>query len=229
VIKGGTFTTAGAYSLNNQAGSSMTIDNATVKGGIYNEATSLIINSGNIQTTREGYTHAIYHNGGELVVNGGTFMGNGNEVINANDKVGLIELLTPYKVYDFEFKRLEECEVGDVPYWVNEIIDTHASTEDMYYRKVNFLYAFFADKLDNEECLVTRHDCELIIKYGEVILENKDVDLAKKLLPTQSGFFFGSTDYNDYYFMDVKDVVEQFKEYLENWTDDTMGWVYFSW
>ena len=90
VIKGGTFTTAGAYSLNNQAGSSMTIDNATVKGGIYNEATSLIINSGNIQTTREGYTHAIYHNGGELVVNGGTFMGNGNEVINANDKVATI-------------------------------------------------------------------------------------------------------------------------------------------
>lgn len=89
-IKGGTFTTSGAYSLNNQAGSSMTIDNATVKGGIYNEGTSLIIYSGDIQTTRAGYSHAIYHNGGVLEVNGGTFMGNGNEVINANSSVATI-------------------------------------------------------------------------------------------------------------------------------------------
>lgn len=152
-----------------------------------------------------------------------------NELIKNNDKEGLIELLTPYKTYDFEFKRLEECEDADIQYWVNEIIDSYASHEDMYYRKVNFLYAFFSEKLDNEECLVTRHDCEQIIKYGELILENKDLDLAKRLLPTQSGFFFGSTEYDDYYFMDVKDVVEQFKEYLEDWTDDTMGWVYFSW
>lgn len=152
-----------------------------------------------------------------------------NELIKNNDKEGLIELLTPYKTYDFEFKRLEECEDADIQYWVNEIIDSYASHEDMYYRKVNFLYAFFSEKLDNEECLVTRHDCEQIIKYGELILENKDLDLAKRLLPTQSGFFFGSTEYDEYYFMDVKDVVEQFKEYLEDWTDDTMGWVYFSW
>lgn len=152
-----------------------------------------------------------------------------NELIKNLDREGLIELLTPYKVYDFEFKRLEECDDADIQYWVNEIIDSYASHEDMYYRKVNFLYAFFSEKLDNEECLVTRHDCEQIIKYGELILENKDLDLAKRLLPTQSGFFFGSTEYDDYYFMDVKDVVEQFKEYLEDWTDDTMGWVYFSW
>jgi hypothetical protein len=152
-----------------------------------------------------------------------------NKLIKNNDKEGLIKLLTPYKTYDFEFKGLNKCDDADIQYWVDEIISSYTSHEDMYYRKVNFLYAFFSEKLDNEECLVTRHDCEQIIKYGELILENKDLDLAKRLLPTQSGFFFGSTEYDDYYFMDVKDVVEQFKEYLEDWTDDTMGWVYFSW
>lgn len=151
------------------------------------------------------------------------------ELIKNNDKEGLIEILKPYNVYGFELKRLEECDDADIQYWVNEIIDSYASYEDMYYRKVNFLYAFFSEKLDNEECIVTRHDCEQIIKFGELILENRDLDLAKKLLPTQSGFFFGSTEYDDYYFMDVKDAVEQFKEYLEEWTDDTIGWVYFSW
>jgi hypothetical protein len=152
-----------------------------------------------------------------------------NELIKNNDKKGLIEILKPYNVYGFELKRLEECDDADIQYWVNEIISSYASYEDMYYRKVNFLYAFFKDKLDNEECYVTRHDCEKIIKFGELILETRDLDFAKKLLPTQSGFFFGGTEYDDYYFMDVKDAVEQFKEYLEDWTDDTMGWVYFSW
>ena len=151
------------------------------------------------------------------------------ELIKNNDREGLIELLKPFKTYDFEFKRLDECTDDAIQYWVNEIIDSYASHEDMYYRKVNFLYAFFSEKLDNEECVVTRHDCEQIIKFGELILETRDMDIAKKLLPTQSGFFFGSTDYDDYYYIDVKDAVEQFKEYLNDWTDDTIGWVYFSW
>lgn len=150
-------------------------------------------------------------------------------LIKNNDKEGLIEILKPYNVYDFELKRLKECTETDLQYWVDEIISSYACHEDMYYRKVNFLYAFFEDKLDNEECIVTRHDCEQIIKLGELVLEHRDLDISKKLLPTQSGFFFGSTDYDDYYYMDVKDAVEQFKEYLNDWTDDTIGWVYFSW
>ena len=35
-------------------------------------------------------------------------------------------------------------------------------------------------------------------------LEIKDPTIAEKLLPTAEGFFFGSTDYNQYYIDDLK-------------------------
>lgn len=89
-IKGGTFTSKGGYSLNNQKGSSMTITDAIVTGGIYNEGNSLAISNGKISTNRGGYTHAIYHNGGTLTIDGGEFQGNGNEVINANSAEAII-------------------------------------------------------------------------------------------------------------------------------------------
>ena len=66
-----------------------TIKNAKVTGGIYNEG-SLTIDGGDIKTIRAEYSHAIYHAGNELIVNGGSFMGNGNEVINANSSIAAI-------------------------------------------------------------------------------------------------------------------------------------------
>ena len=97
-IKNGTFTSVGGYSLNNQAGAKMTIHTATVTGGIYNVGEQLTIHAGDIATNRGGYLHAIYHAGGDLIVNGGSFKGNGNEVINANSSVATINGGTFQKV-----------------------------------------------------------------------------------------------------------------------------------
>ncbi len=36
----------------------------------------------------------------------------------------------------------------------------------------------------------------------------KDPKLAQELLPTTSGFFFGSTDYDEYYIADLTHTVE---------------------
>lgn len=46
---------------------------------------------------------------------------------------------------------------------------------------------------------------EDIIEDGKYI---KDATVAHELLPTTSGFFFGSTEYDEYYFEDVKDTLE---------------------
>ena len=99
VINNGTFTSIGGYSLNTQAGSKMTINNATVTGGIYSEG-ELTINNGKIKTNRGGYTHAIYHAGDTLTIYAGEFEGNGNEVINANSSKALI--------YGGTFKKVEK-------------------------------------------------------------------------------------------------------------------------
>ena len=52
------------------------------------------------------------------------------------------------------------------------------------------------------------------------ILENgkyiKNPEIAQELLPTESGFFFGSTDYDEYYIADLEHTVERCKDILEN-------------
>jgi len=43
-----------------------------------------------------------------------------------------------------------------------------------------------------------------VIKVYSDVLIYEDKETATELLPTTSGFFFGSTDYDDYYLQDIK-------------------------
>jgi hypothetical protein len=44
--------------------------------------------------------------------------------------------------------------------------------------------------------------------------------LADELLPTASGFFFGNTDYDEWYFTDLQDTVTILNHALENVPED---------
>ena len=48
-----------------------------------------------------------------------------------------------------------------------------------------------------------------------------DNSKAEELLPTCSGFFFGSTDYDEYYFEDLKDSIGQMEKLKANYNEDT--------
>ncbi len=52
-----------------------------------------------------------------------------------------------------------------------------------------------------------------IIEDGK-IMDYESAKLASELLPTTSGFFFGSTDYNEWYFDDVKETAEKLRALL---------------
>ena len=54
-------------------------------------------------------------------------------------------------------------------------------------------------------------------------------DTAEDLLPTQSGFFFGSTDYDEWYVYDVMSCKHQFEKLLKNWKDDEVVYNIMSW
>lgn len=85
-----------------------------------------------------------------------------------------------------------------------------------YFRKVNFLVKFFEDKgfdVPNQTPLaIMREDAEELLSKCEEVL--KDHSKGPELLPTMSGFFFGSTDYNDYYYDDVEAVRDYVKDKL---------------
>ena len=97
-----------------------------------------------------------------------------------------------------------------------------------YFRKVNFLFEFFSGYLNEEEttAVITRGEMEELIEKCEFVLNNRDK--ASEILPTCDGFFFGSLDYDDYYFESVAKVLLSFQVILENYSDDYLYIIDFS-
>ena len=84
-INGGSFTSIGGYSLNNQVGATMTIaDGVTANNGIYCSGASLTINGGEIKGNRSG-CHVVYAWDAKVTINGGAIHNNnsGNSTIMA--------------------------------------------------------------------------------------------------------------------------------------------------
>ena len=109
-------------------------------------------------------------------------------------------------------------------------VEGYYSDEDAYFRKVNFIFAYYQNKgkmVDEYYAFTDADDIDDLISRCEQVL--KDHSLAEALLPTQSGFFFGGTDYDDWYFSDVKDCLRKMKKYRKLLKDGVTGYVIFSW
>jgi len=113
---------------------------------------------------------------------------------------------------------------------VKKQVDGYYKPYDAYFRKVNFLFKYYEDRgkmHDQWYAFTDADDIDDIIDKCEQVL--KDHSLADSLLPTQSGFFFGGTGYDDWYFSDVQDCLNQMREYRKLLTDGVTGYVIFSW
>lgn len=97
-----------------------------------------------------------------------------------------------------------------------------------YWCKANAIHAWFVDhvqggKDEYREAYVSRKQLEKLVKTCQEVLANAAI--AKKLLPTRSGFFFGSTEYNEFYLNDLRDTVKQLRAVLDN--ECFKGWEFF--
>lgn len=80
-----------------------------------------------------------------------------------------------------------------------------------YWRKANQIHNWFVKNVQKGE-----DDCGDYYVEQDKLLELKeacekviaDVSLAEELLPTQSGFFFGSTEYDEYYAEELQSTVD---------------------
>lgn len=136
-----------------------------------------------------------------------------------NEKKGIPK----FTKYRFEYEDMIsdiQYDVDKVKEFFNDFKRHYYAQEDAYFRKVNFVYHFFSPKLQNECCFVTKEDLKELISRCKRVLKNKSKRLAEELLPTQSGFFFGSTDYDEYYFDDVKDCKMQMKKLLKGFNEE---------
>lgn len=92
------------------------------------------------------------------------------------------------------------------------------TTEVAYWRKANAIHRWFVENCcdSNDDCCehyVSRLKLEELLNTCKEIMENKN--MAEKLLPTQKGFFFGDTEYNDSYYDDIEFTIEQITSVLK--------------
>ncbi len=79
-----------------------------------------------------------------------------------------------------------------------------------YWRKANQIHNWFVKNVQNgeddcKEYSVEREELQDLLNVCEKVLD--DPDLAEELLPTSSGFFFGSTDYDEYYEQELRETI----------------------
>jgi hypothetical protein len=87
-----------------------------------------------------------------------------------------------------------------------------------YWRKFNALHSYivenFADGEDKcQQIYLSTKDLEQILNNLKNTKNNRSK--AKELLPTQDGFFFGSTQYDEWYWNDVEYSIRLFEEVLK--------------
>jgi hypothetical protein len=85
-----------------------------------------------------------------------------------------------------------------------------------YFRKFNALHSYIVNKYANgeDDCkpiFLDKEDIEEIIETLKSITK----DNAKKVLPTQSGFFFGSQEYDEWYFKDIEYAIDMLEKMLK--------------
>lgn len=86
-----------------------------------------------------------------------------------------------------------------------------------YWRKANAIHSWFLENCAAKDPFNNPiDDCrpiEIPLEKLEELLDTckevlEDHSLAKKLLPTEDGFFFGSTEYDEWYFRAIEETIE---------------------
>jgi hypothetical protein len=97
----------------------------------------------------------------------------------------------------------------------------------MYWRKMNAIHEWFVkNKQDGvDECQKTWlsiDDLKELLAVCKQVYDDRS--LADELLPTQDGFFFGDTEYTDYYFDSIKETIDRLEEVFSQPEDELNKW-----
>ena len=97
-----------------------------------------------------------------------------------------------------------------------------------YWRKANAIHKWFCD-LDGgrDECqrIYVTMDKLLELRTACQLVVNGDVE-PERFLPTQSGFFFGATNYDEWYEQDLKLTIEQIDKATKDIKNDYAEFIY---
>ena len=117
-------------------------------------------------------------------------------------------------------KRLREVmpELGDMK-------PNYITAEAAYWRKANAIHAWFVSNVQDgrDDCghyHVSREQLTELADVCDQVL--KDPERASELLPTQSGFFFGGTEYGEWYMEGLRYTRDRIRDLLAR--PELEGW-----
>ena len=112
---------------------------------------------------------------------------------------------------------------------IESIYGADVSVNVAYWRKVNSVHKWFVDNVQNgeDDCgeyYVSHSKLKELVNACTLAIANKDPNL----LPPQSGFFFGGTDIDEWYWKDLVDTVEQLQALIDRPDFDRLSFYYQS-
>ena len=124
----------------------------------------------------------------------------------------------PEERHEVSVKKNGQPVVGIKPERISEISETVGQ-----WRKFNALHRWFVENCQNgeDDCKEYHVDrSQLVNLLGVLKQVQEDFDTtggikAHELFPTESGPFFGGTEYDEYYFDDVKETVVLLEELIQ--------------
>jgi len=117
-----------------------------------------------------------------------------------------------------------EVTKGGEPTHINPKKIKYIIEEAGYWRKANQIHQWFVDNVQKgvDDCgdyYVGTDDLEKLLDACEKV--KADHSLADTLLPSASGFFFGTTEYDEWYFNSIDNTIEILKEALADESDSS--------
>lgn len=105
---------------------------------------------------------------------------------------------------------------------------SNVEEEIAYWRKANHIHKWFVDNVQDgkDDCgdyYVSSDQLKSLIEKCKEVLSDRSK--ARALLPTKSGFFFGGTEYDEYYFKDCEDTITMLEPYIDK---DKTGSFYYT-
>lgn len=132
-----------------------------------------------------------------------------------NKVSGVIEIKKDGKEIPIQFNRVSTI-IEEVGYW----------------RKANHIHNWFVENCQDgvDECQTTEIYIEQLTDLLQVckkVINNKD--LASELLPTSKGFFFGGTEYDEYYFNDIEYTIKIIESLFKEDNTNSSFYYHSSW
>ncbi len=139
-----------------------------------------------------------------------------------------------YKVIDGDYNRefnpdyINVLEASGLkPMSTDEGVGLSVTSTAIYWRKVNSIHNWFIQKCANgvDECqpvYVSREQLEILLETVSETIKSKD---TSKLEPA-SGFFFGSTNVDEWYWKDLQFTQRELKNLLSKTKTEDVSFIY---